>query len=259
MRARKEISMARIGLRFSAVALGVALGFGSYCWAAGGSATAESAQARLQAKQFKSVTVNVDSGVATLSGTVDLYAYKEQAEKRVRKASGVTAVRNQIEVAGPAVDDKTLEAKLQKQIAYDRVGFGNLFNAIGVRVENGVAYLGGRARTDVDRDSARALVEYTPGVKSVVDTVSVDPVSGFDDRTRFAVAHAVYGYPTLNKYAMDPAKPIRISVQNGHVELYGTVDSKSDRDVAYLRANGVAGVFSVTNHLRVAGEPSEQR
>jgi len=78
-----------------------------------------------------------------------------------------------------------------------------------------------------------------------------------DDQTRLQVARAVYGYPSLSKYAIDPAKPIRISVQNGHVELYGTVDSKADKDTAFLRANGVPGVFSVKNYLEVAGQPSE--
>jgi osmotically-inducible protein OsmY len=78
-----------------------------------------------------------------------------------------------------------------------------------------------------------------------------------DDQARMAVARAVYGYPTLNKYAVDPAKPIRISVQNGHVELYGTVDSQADKDTASIRANTVPGIFSVKNYLQVAGQPSE--
>jgi hyperosmotically inducible periplasmic protein len=47
-------------------------------------------------------------------------------------------------------------------------------------------------------------------------------------------------------------------VQNGNVELYGTVDSQSDKETAYLRANGVPGVFSVKNYLLVAGQPAEQ-
>ncbi len=33
-----------------------------------------------------------------------------------------------------------------------------------------------------------------------------------DDQTRLQVARAIYGYPSLNRYAIDPAKPIRISV-----------------------------------------------
>ena len=94
-------------------------------------------------------------------------------------------------------------------------------------------------------------------MKDVTDEIEVDPTSIMDDQTRLAVARAVYGYPTLNKYAIDPAKPIRISVQNGHVSLYGVVDSKADKDTAYIRANGVPGVFSVKNYLQVAGQPAE--
>jgi osmotically-inducible protein OsmY len=78
-----------------------------------------------------------------------------------------------------------------------------------------------------------------------------------DDRTRMQVARAVYGYPSLNKYAVDPANPIRISVQNGNVELYGMVDSQADKETAFLRANGVPGVFSVKNYLQVANQPGE--
>ena len=98
-------------------------------------------------------------------------------------------------------------------------------------MQNGVVTLGGHARTDVDRDSALALVSTYPGVKDVIDEIEVDPVSIMDDQTRMAVARAVYGYPSLNKYAIDPAKPIRISVQNGHVELYGMVDTQADKEI----------------------------
>lgn len=215
------------------------------------------AAARLDKKEFHDVKVSVDNGTATLTGTVDLYGYKADAEKRVHKAKGVTAVRNQIEVAGPTVSDQELTAKLGEKLAYDRVGYGNAFNAITLSVQNGVVTLGGHARTDVDKDSALALVATYPGVKDVVGEIEVDPVSIMDDQTRLQVARAVYGYPSLSKYAIDPAKPIRISVQNGHVELYGTVDSKADKDTAFLRANGVPGVFSVKNYLEVAGQPSE--
>jgi len=216
------------------------------------------AQSRLNKSQFKDVKVSVDNnGIATLTGTVSLYEYKRDAQNRVRKAKGVNAVRNDIQVAGQTVSDEDLKKKLGEKLTYDRVGYGNAFNSISLSVENGVVTLGGHARTDVDKDSAVALVSTYPGVKDVVDDIEVDPTSIMDDQTRLAVARSVYGYPTLNKYAIDPAKPIRISVQNGHVELYGVVDSKADKDAAYLRANSVPGVFSVKNYLQVAGQQSE--
>lgn len=228
-------------------------------WQSSGDAQASSdAQARLNKSQFKDVKVSVQGGIATLTGTVGLYEYKRDAMNRVRKAKGVTAVRNEIQVAGPNTPDTELKTKLMEKLAYDRVGYGTTaFNAITVNVENGVVTLGGHAYSDVDKDSATSLVSTYPGVKEVVDDIEVDPTSIMDDQTRLAVARAIYGYPSLNKYAIDPAKPIRISVQNGHVELYGVVDSKADKDAANIRANGVPGVFSVKNYLQVAGQPSE--
>jgi hyperosmotically inducible protein len=227
-----------------------------------GAATMEdessTAAAKLDKKQFKDVKVTVENGIATLTGTVDLYEYKADAGKRVQKVKGIAGVRNQIQVAGPTVSDDQLKSKLLEKLEYDRVGYGNAFNSISLDVQNGVVTLAGHARTDVDKDSAMALVSTYPGVKDVVEEISVDPVSLMDDQIRLAVARAVYGFPSLNKYAIDPGKPIRISVQNGHVELYGVVDTKADSDVAYLRANGVPGVFSVTNHLQVANQPEEK-
>jgi hyperosmotically inducible periplasmic protein len=146
-----------------------------------------------------------------------------------------------------------------EKLQYDRVGYGNEFNAISVGVQDGVVTLAGHARTYVDRDSAVALASTFRGVKQVNDDIEVDPTSMMDDQARIAVARAVYGAPQLNRYFTDPAKPIRISVQNGHVELYGVVDSKADKDVAGIRAKGVPGIFSVENHLQVAGQqPAEQ-
>jgi osmotically-inducible protein OsmY len=220
----------------------------------------DAATSRLEKKQFLNVKVTVENGIANLTGSVDLYEYKVDAEKRVRKAKGVTAVRNQIEVAGPNVSDSELQAKLLEKLTYDRVGYGNTFNAISLSVQGGVVTLAGHARTDVDKDSAIALVSTYPGVKDVIEEIEVDPVSIMDDQIRMAVARAIYGSPTLFRYSTDPAKTIRISVQNGHVSLYGIVDTKGDRDIAFMRANGVSGVFSVENFLLIADQsPSEPK
>jgi osmotically-inducible protein OsmY len=221
---------------------------------------ANDAAARLNKKQFQNVIVAVDAnGIATLTGTVDLYEYKVDADKRIHKAKGVTAVRNDIQVAGPAVPDQELKDKLVEKLQYDQVGYGNEFNAISIDVQNGVAILAGHALNYPARDSALGLVSTYPGVKDVVDDVQVDPVSFMDDRIRLQVARAVYGFPALNQYAIDPAKPIRITVMNGHVQLDGIVLNQGDKEMAFIRANGVPGVFSVKSNLQVANQPSESQ
>jgi osmotically-inducible protein OsmY len=217
---------------------------------------------KLDGKQYQNVQVNVDNnGVATLTGTVDLYEYKADADRKAHKVKGVKAVNNEIQVGGgdsKSISDQELQQKIQQKLQYDRVGYGtNAFNAITVSVQNGEVTLGGHAYGYPDKNSALALVSTTPGVKDVNDEIQVDPPSPMDDQIRMQVARAIYGYPSLNKYAINPARPIRISVQNGHVELYGVVDSKADKDVANLRANGVPGVFSVKNYLQVAGQQGE--
>ena len=222
-----------------------------------GNPAAADLAARLNKKQFKDVRATVDNGIATLSGNVDLYQFKADAGKTALHTKGVSAVRNNIQVAGQNVADGQLQAKLSKKLTYDRVGYGNVFDAMSVGVNNGVVTLSGHAHDYPNYDSALALIATTPGVKDLVNNVQVDPVSGFDNQTRFAVARAVYSFPTLNKYAIDPAAPIRISVQNGRVELYGLVDTQADKEAAYIRANGVPGVFTVTNYLQVANQSTE--
>ena len=85
----------------------------------------------------------------------------------------------------------------------------------------------------------------------MVDKVEVLPASFNDDRIRQQVAFALFRDARLSRYAMDPLPPIRIIVKNGHVDLEGVVATKADKDDAFIRANGVSGVFSVENHLQV--------
>jgi hyperosmotically inducible protein len=208
----------------------------------------------LNKQNLKGVQATAHDGAIALTGTVPLFVLKQEADKRTRKIKGVQGVTNQIQVAGANVPDPVLEAKLVKAISYDRVGYGTTpFNAISVQVQEGTVTLSGDAYGPVDAASALALAANTPGVKSVVNQVRVDPLSMMDDRSRLQLFRTIYGFPTLNKYALDPAKPIRISVQNGNVTLYGVVDSQMDKDVAGIRANSVPGIFKVTNELKVAG------
>src|ERR1700716_290619 len=57
----------------------------------------------LDNKRFKNVKSEVQNGVVTLTGTVDLYADKEDADKKVHHRKNVRGVQNMIEVAGPTV------------------------------------------------------------------------------------------------------------------------------------------------------------
>jgi len=203
-------------------------------------------------KQLQKVSSSVEDGIVTLNGTVGLYQDKLDAAKKVRKVANVGGVRNDIVVAGETVPDGQLQKKLAKQLAYDRVGYyDNAFNYLALGVKDGVVTINGETVSDVAKNSALAIVARMPGVKDVVNEVNVLPVSTFDDSIRLRTARAIYRDSVLGRYANDPADPIRIVVDNGHVTLYGTVDSAMDKNIAGTRASGVFGAFSVENKLVV--------
>jgi hyperosmotically inducible periplasmic protein len=202
-------------------------------------------------KQFANVQSSVEDGIVTLNGTVELYQTKLDAAKLARKAANVQGVRNLITVAGADVPDAQLEQKLATKLRYVRVGYDNTFDYFALGVKDGVVTVEGTDRTGVGRDEAMADIANMPGVKDVIDNVSVAPVSMLDDGIRLRTARAIYRDPVLSKYAMDPAHPIRIIVANGHVTLYGSVLSDADRNIAGIRANQIPGAFSVENRLMV--------
>jgi osmotically-inducible protein OsmY len=261
----KEMKMARRALTL-ALAAGLALGSqlmtppASY--ALGQNAqTDNNIQAQLQneLKKYKNVQISVKNGVVDLEGTINDFATKEEIDKRAHRAKNVVAVRNNLKIAGAGeIPDAQLQQKIVQKLQYDRVGYGNAFNAISVNVQNGVVTLAGNALGPVAADSAVSLASHFPGVQDVINNIQVDPLSPMDDRSRQQVYRAIYGYPSLNKYALDPAQPIRITVVNGNVTLNGVVNSQADKDVAGIRANSVPGIFKVVNNLQVANGSKEK-
>ena len=207
--------------------------------------------------QFRDVRSSVEDGIVTLTGTVNLYQRKLDAAKLARKTASVQGVKNLITVAGPNVSDAQLEQKLALKLRYVRSGYDITFDYFALGVKDGVVTVEGADRTGVGRDEALADIANMPGVKDVIANISVEPTSNFDDGLRLRAARALYGDFVLSKYAIDPARPIRIIVENGHITLYGSVDNTMDKTVAGIRANQLFGAFSVDNKLVVEKDLSQ--
>ena len=214
------------------------------------------AQKQLSGKRFSGIQIQVQGGVVHLTGQVDRYADKADAEKRVDKMHEAASIRNDISVTGGGnVSDEDLFRKLARALVGVRQGYDSYpFNSFILQVHNGVVTVAGLAVEPVDKDDALAVIKDTPGVRDVVDKIQVAPVSPNDWRIRRDLYHAIYGYPNFTRYAINPEKPIRIVVVNGHAVLTGVVDSQSDKEMAGMRANQVPGVFSVENDLQVPGQ-----
>ena len=144
-------------------------------------------------------------------------------------------------------------ARIDKEVRHELVmlPFLNVFDNLAFRVEgNNVTLLGHVTRPTLKTDAER-VVKGIEGVERVDNQIEVLPLSSNDDRLRISLYRAIYGYTPLNRYAMPVLKPIRIIVKNGQVTLEGVVANEGDKNLVNIRANGVHGVFSVTNNLQV--------
>jgi hyperosmotically inducible protein len=127
----------------------------------------------------------------------------------------------------------------------------DVFDNIEFRVDGPNVTLMGQVTRPTLKSDAESAVKGIEGVESVNNQIEVLPLSPNDDRLRVALYRAIYGFSSLQRYALPVIKPIRIIVKDGNVTLEGVVDSEADKNVVKLRANGVRGAFSVTNNLRV--------
>lgn len=116
---------------------------------------------------------------------------------------------------------------------------------------NGVVTLLGDVTRPILKSDAENVVKRVAGVTGVVNNIKVLPLSPFDNRIRAATYRSIFGFGGLYRYAMGTDPSIHIIVDNGHVTLKGIVDNDGDKNIAYIRANGVPGVFSVSNELVV--------
>jgi hyperosmotically inducible protein len=126
-----------------------------------------------------------------------------------------------------------------------------VFDSIAYKVDGSTVTLLGQVVRPVTKSDAESAVKHIEGVEKVDNQIEVLPPSPMDDGLRKRLFREIYGYPALEKYALGVQKPIRIIVKNGRVTLEGVVDNDADKNLAGLRANGVPGIFSVTNNLQV--------
>ena len=145
-------------------------------------------------------------------------------------------------------------ARINKEVRHELVmlPYLDVFDNLAYRVDGNCVTLVGQVTRPTLKTDAERVVQGIPGVDKVDNQIEVLPLSSHDDHLRRSLYRAIYGYGPLNRYALPVIKPIRIIVKNGNVTLEGVVDNQADKNIAYIRANGVHGVFSVTNNLRVA-------
>lgn len=149
-------------------------------------------------------------------------------------------------------DPVSATARLERLVRQELVmlPYYSVFDNLAFKVEGGQVELLGQVNRPTLITDAERLVRAIEGVEGVKNSIEVLPVSSHDDQIRFAVYRAIYGHTALQRYGIQAVPPIHIIVKKGNVFLEGIVANAFDKNIAGIQANGVSGVFSVTNNLR---------
>lgn len=126
-----------------------------------------------------------------------------------------------------------------------------VFDNLSYKVDGYTVTLMGQVTRPTLKSDSERVVRDIEGVEKVINNIEVLPNSPNDDRLRLALYRGIYSHAALNRYALNAVPPIHIIVKNGNATLEGVVANEGDRNIANIQANGVSGVFSVTNNLRV--------
>lgn len=127
----------------------------------------------------------------------------------------------------------------------------SVFDDLKFAVQGNTVILQGEVVNPATKSDAEGSIKHIEGVEKVDNRIEVLPPSSMDDQIRRQTYYAIYGSAPFFQYSQAAVPSIHIIVKNGRVKLEGVVDKQSDKDLASMKANGVPGVFSVTNNLVV--------
>jgi hyperosmotically inducible periplasmic protein len=148
------------------------------------------------------------------------------------------------------------QERIVKEVRHEllMLPYFGVFDYIAFKVEGSTVTLLGEVVRPTLKSDAENSIKRIEGVENIENQIEVLPPSSMDDRLRVRLFRAIYQYPALQKYELGVQKPIRIIVKSGRATLEGVVDNEADKNLAGVRANGVSGLFSVTNNLQVSKE-----
>jgi len=152
--------------------------------------------------------------------------------------------------SNPTADTSHLAEAVRHELAM--LPFYLVFDNLQYQVlDDNTVVLAGEVSRPFLKSDAENAAKKIPGVKKVTNNIEVLPLSPYDNGIRWAVYRALYYNPMLSRYGMLAMPPIRIVVKNGNVTLEGIVLTQLEKNVAGTIANGVPGIFGVTNNLQV--------
>jgi osmotically-inducible protein OsmY len=191
------------------------------------------------------IGVTVKDGVVTLTGVVDNYTKKSEAENAAKNVAGVKAVVEKIEVKFTSTygkkDDNEIAAEVLNAFKWNwRVPN----DKVKVKVEKGWITLEGELQWGYERDGANDAVKNLLGVIGVTNNIKIksevnEVIEKADIESALRRNWSIYD------------NDINVEVSGHKATLTGTVDSWYQKDEAGRIAYNAPGVWSVDNELIV--------
>jgi osmotically-inducible protein OsmY len=140
------------------------------------------------------------------------------------------------------IEDKDITLAIEGKLFTDP---GVPSNYIDVNTDEGIVTLVGSVDNILAKDRAAEIAETIKGVRSVVNTILVNPTVRTDEEIRRDVEWALFNDPATDSYA------IKIKVKKAVVTLTGKVESWQEKQLCTQVAKTVKGVKDVENQIAV--------
>jgi osmotically-inducible protein OsmY len=190
------------------------------------------------------IGVAVNNGVVSLSGHVQSYGAKLNAERATKRVHGVHAIAEEIKVHYPFAKptDDEIARRILDMFAWD-ISIPD--EQLTVKVEGGFVTLTGQVEWFYQGQGAAALAGRVGGVTGVSNQITVR-----DSRTVHDVRAGIEA--ALKRSALVDASRITVRADGGKVTLGGKVHDWHERQAAARAAWAAPGVNFVVDDIAVA-------
>ncbi|NUB25207.1 BON domain-containing protein [Azospirillum brasilense] len=191
------------------------------------------------------IGVTVKNGVVTLTGFVRSYLEKYEAEKAVKRVSGVVGVANDLEVRIPSGEERPDPEIARDAVAAIKSWLPLSWENIKVIVKSAWVTLEGTAEWNYQRESAEKAVRQVRGVKGVTNLITLKPkVAPSEIKQKIEQA--------FRRSAEVDANRITVEANGSEIILKGTVRSWAERQEAERAAWAAPGVTKVENRIVIS-------
>lgn len=194
------------------------------------------------------IEVEVKEAVVTLSGTVDSYTKKSQAEQVAKNVKAVKAVVQEIEIRLPH-SEKITDTEIAEEVLRALQWSSQVpDNKVTIQVEDGWVALEGELHWNYQREAAKDALQHLKGVKGVANNIRVRSQS-HETIEKLDIESALRRNWSINDDDID------VEVTGTKVTLTGTVKSWYQRNEAEKISWNAPGVWEVANNLVVEYDP----